>query len=582
MDVHVGIVLLLSWLGLFAFLLLTGYGVARLVFNKDEWPLDLFHYAWIGLATLLCLTEFWSLFAPINKQFVSLTLLLAAAGGVSAWTSRRRQTPIRQEPLRFGWLRLPLFFIALALVAWAATAASAQREIVHYDTPLYHWNAVRWAKEHAIPPGLANLHIRLGTNTAWLLLAAWVDHGPLGDRTAWVMPGFACVLFSAYLLHVLLISRQASFAMRSAALLLLPYAIQQLAVLGPGLGFDAPAQVILVAAFLELLRDCGGTHPSSRSLKIATITAAVSFVIKPIGAPATLAIGLLALGYWIRNLYARNKRWVTGFKELSLPALLLMGWMARNALLSGYLLFPAPIMKLPVDWAVAVDAPGGSHTDLIQSARGLKSIIQAWARRPGPRYLEAVNAPLHEWVPAWYEANKQNIEVHRLPPVGALALLLMYGIAIKRRRLHWNELTLPLVAIACLLFWFHSAPDIRFGGGLFWLFYAVCVALLLAALSQRIGLRTRWVIAIVVALFLSWNFAAQCANRISNSPWKWGRAASAKITLVQVNAQTPPLLVYIPIAGDQVGDAPLPATPYPSKRLMARVPGKWWLGFRRD
>jgi len=46
------------------------------------------------------------------------------------------------------------------------------------------------------------------------------------------------------------------------------------------------------------------------------------------------------------------------------------------------------------------------------------------------------------------------------------------------------------------------------------------------------------------------------------------------------NGQTPPLKVFAPRRGDQTGDAPLPATPYPRTRLLARIPGSIRAGFQ--
>jgi hypothetical protein len=133
------------------------------------------------------------------------------------------------------------------------------------------------------------------------------------------------------------------------------------------------------------------------------------------------------------------------------------------------------------------------------------------------------------------------------------------------------------MALALLAFWLQAAPDLRFGSGLFWIWFALGSSLLAAALPPLPG----WIL--IAAAGVSFGFAPvrELPARVAQSPWIWGQAHTLRVTAVTVNAQEPPLQVYIPVAGDQCGDAPLPATPYPSPRLLARRPGDLSRGFRR-
>lgn len=145
-------------------------------------------------------------------------------------------------------------------------------------------------------PGLANLHIRLGTNSSWLLLSAWIEHGPLDGRSAWIMPGFAHVFFLAYLCHILFLAKGCGMHTRLFTVFLLPFVMLQGIGLNPSLYFDVPAQYVVMAALLEWLRwnerrRTSGAYCFEHAALVLSC-AMLAFTIKPIGAPVLVLLGL--------------------------------------------------------------------------------------------------------------------------------------------------------------------------------------------------------------------------------------------------------------------------------------------------
>ena len=55
----------------------------------------------------------------------------------------------------------------------ALFAYGSSRGYMHYDTGLYHAQAIRWIEEYGVVPGLANLHSRFGYNSASFALSAF-------------------------------------------------------------------------------------------------------------------------------------------------------------------------------------------------------------------------------------------------------------------------------------------------------------------------------------------------------------------------------------------------------------------------
>ena len=594
----VGARLALIWLGLFALFALMGRGISEFVLGGgglDGDRPDLFQAAWIGLGGLLVVIQFWSLVWPVNEALLGLCVLGALAGLARAARRQRGGKGMGTSgdmPVGARWSRwLPGlgFGLLMMSIGMVGAAANAHYRMVGYDTLLYHFNAVRWANEYAVVPGLANLHIRLGNNSAWLLLAAWIDHGPLDGRTAWVMPGFACVFFLGHLLHMLIAAKTVGTATRMVAFLLLPYGLRELTGVYPHLYFDAPAQFALAVTFLELVRWGEGRmkskaeNPSFSAAAAMCIgaPAAISFVIKPIGALALVPVGsLLAWGLW-RNIRLSGWRGARRYWGYGLPLLILLGWVARNVFLSGWLLFPAPLGALPVDWAVPRSPASASHADQLQSVEGHQQIIQAWARSPGPTFLNAMGAPLGKWMPDWYDLRKQSVELRWLFPLGLVSLVASWGIGRKRKSLKWWGVVWPATVFALLAFWLQTAPDLRFGRGLFWMWFAICGGLAAASLVPVVGMRNAFAAVVLASLAFSWEGLRYMPVVLEKSPWMWGRAESAPVKWVEVNDQNPPLGINVPLRGDQCGDSPLPGTPYPSDRLMARTPGDMGRGFRR-
>lgn len=97
----------------------------------------------------------------------------------------------------------------LFVLVCAATYASAG--VVRMgDTGLYHAHCVKWLVEYGLVPGLANLHYRLGYNSAWFAFAALFDGAGLNDKAfAFVnlLPLFIASVYFCSGLHLVFFQR---------------------------------------------------------------------------------------------------------------------------------------------------------------------------------------------------------------------------------------------------------------------------------------------------------------------------------------------------------------------------------------
>ena len=62
--------------------------------------------------------------------------------------------------------------IFIYLVVFLLMAYGASHGIMHYDSDLYHAQAIRWIEEYGIVRGLGNLHVRLAYNSSAFAISA--------------------------------------------------------------------------------------------------------------------------------------------------------------------------------------------------------------------------------------------------------------------------------------------------------------------------------------------------------------------------------------------------------------------------
>ena len=135
------------------------------------------------------------------------------------------------------------------------------------------------------------------------------------------------------------------------------------------------------------------------------------------------------------------------------------------------------------------------------------------------------------------------------------------------------------IAAANLVYWFTSAPDMRFGRAFFWIWAGVGGALFFSrAFIKPLIAYALTTVALFYALtamtiyYIPWNHHPTL--------WTIGTARSRPIKKIIIdNDQHPSLLVSVPKKGDQCGDSPIPCTPYPSNVLRLRKPGNLQAGF---
>jgi len=535
-------------------------------------PRNLWVFFWVGFFVVSTISMFASLFVPINLISLIIFFILGLVGLPFFYGECKKvatQLDSSEKEI-FIFIAFLSVFVITCLGAYSSWTGWA------YDTDLYHAQIIRWYNEYGTPPGLGNLHSRLASNSSWLSLAALFDNGIWDGRSAWVMPVLSILGGILYCLHELIFSRENGTKLYAFCILLwMGLKIGSGSTL-PALYYDTPVHMINALIILEayyILFSYNGnlSKKEINDSSILLMLSAEAFMIKPIGAVSLLFSGLLTLHLLVRN----KKQTVSSWFIVFTPALCaLVIWVTRNIFLSGYPLYPLPIFAMPFDWAMSFGSVNGNYLDVL-----------AWARMPGPGYRQSLENGFFYWFIPWISTNLKSIAFLALAVFPSIISLLLWFFVARYGKTK-KALYFFFWTFFSIIYWFITAPDLRFGDGFFWVWVGSAI-LFLAPDGSQLKIAEFWKNQkIRIAFFYFWGLCILGGiGFIIISPVRSftfiGTVPSRSVKEYMVDT-VPSFNVWIPLdpEDDRTGNSPLPSAPYKPANLEMRVPGNLGKGFR--
>jgi hypothetical protein len=538
-----------------------------------------FVYFWLGFFITSTLAAFSSFFVPLNTPSL-VVFILAGSLGFPVLFNRLKHFAAQNASIVntvFVFTSVLFFFFIAYRYAYSVWPA------LSYDTELYHAHKVRWLNEFALVPGLGNLHSRLATNTLWFYFAAIFDNNILDGRSGYLVTVLAWTGCFLYFFYELCATRRNG--VRFYALCLLIWSLYMGIKNGaPGLAYDDVIHIINAIVILEawfLVKDSQTVSTEKLNNTRYIIMLAVSaFMIKPIAAVSLLFTGLIAIFMLLKPPPPTHTRsqftvWVNMFL---IPVIALCIWIVGNIITSGYPLFPVPVLKLPLDWAM-------TYSD-VQSNY---DAVLGWARMPGENYLLSLQNGFLFWFKPWLSRSTHSANFLFLcgAPLSLAAFLWFLVIKFNASR---NAFLFSIWSCTCILYWFLTAPDLRFSNGFFYVLLGLSFLFLMPEVSSfdisaifkikkfRWTLTYLWCVSMVAIIGLT-------AISSKRSLLTVGTMPSMPIKEYTVTAPIP-WKVWIPDSPsgeteDRTGNAPLPATiSPPPDTLEMRDPGNLGKGFR--
>jgi hypothetical protein len=483
-----------------------------------------------GMAIVTTITTIINFFAPIN---LTISLILVTIGVFSFYICRKNITSnfYIYEKIYLMFLAVIIYLVVpLVWISW-------------YDTGMYHLPTIKWIIESSVPLGLANLHGRLGFNCSWFVLSAVIDQMvSYLNKPYFLINAILYFFYSSTIMFVIIrkffvrkmdngnlkIKISDNNKINKINLSDIFLILSAVSLIYPGLMFlssptpDFP--IMIFTLFTLFLLICDIEHNLSEDFFIFVATSvsmyAITVKLSSLMLIFTVMLFFIFRNWLKRHLLNKNQKSDKNRKNTSnIPLFiiicsfsLLVPWMIRGLLLSGCLFFPFLVGYFPnLPWAVPAPL-----------AISEVKWTQAWARLPAPDSLSSLNN--WDWVKGWllrylnfdgwshlpwgditslseihnsYDLIIQNIIYAFIYPVSELYVPLIIFITgvfcliffaynnlryVKEVLIKHIIYLIPLIiSLSGILFWFYSAPDLRFGFGFIYSFvlYTISIAAML-------------------------------------------------------------------------------------------------------
>lgn len=521
---------------------------------------------WLGWAACLWLFQLLHLFLPLNLFVVLPVFLVGLSFGLKpAFLSITRLVQDKQSRT----YKALAIFIFLLIAAWVASKSMQPPTI--FDTGLYHLNTMRWINTVPIVPGLGNLHGRLAFNASFFSYAAALNFFPLFNQGRTIANSFLFLLsFLSMLLILWPALKKPALLWQDHPFAYLP-ALLSLPVLGylvfKSEGFSSPTpdfSILLLQLTLFVLWTRAvvahylGERQQRFSMFAIVILASTSITIKLSNVLFDLVLIVYGLLYLWLNYAGKLKILL---KPLIPAALIGLLWAGRGLILSGAMFFPSSFLSFPFEWAVPQEA-------LVSEANW----IYSWARLPNTPWQQVLGN--WDWLLPWAGVNLGNLTLFSYPLVLSILLLLaVFAMRIfhKPSRSAWLEWSILPPLLLVLLYWFFTAPDLRFANASFFLLL-VSLLLLFFAAAQRVFKPRLYLLVLILGILIgNLQYLRVYALNIYSlgdiSLSGYNAIPQAELTQVRTNSG---LVLYTPKEGEQCWDAPLPCTPYVNMTLSLR------------
>jgi len=390
----------------------------------------------IGMATGNTITTVISLFLPLNG-YVLLTLLIISFG-LAVLVRRDLAAMFQQVKSKLNILLFCLPFIIIAFII-------ALNVPYNYDSGLYHIQAIKWIETYRAVRGLAHLQGRFGFNPnifTWLAFTSLYD---LFHQEIFSVNFTVFAILTGYFVNRLY---TLSHEKRSLNLFLF-YALAFVAIIFLFDNLSSPSPDYLSAALplFILVRVIDiNRHPQPAQLDFGAIVILCAYVFTV----KISAVALLLLVLFVLYNYRQRAKIFTRIVIIS--ALIMLPWLVRNVILTGWVIFPFPSLNLfNFDWQLPL-------SKVIHE----KNAIVYWARVPGPNYLKIAPLGIKNWVPVWW--GRQTFFNRLFFICSLLCPVLIFVLQIvKRYNIGLFKNAVVLTAFAGVLVWFFAAPEFRFG-----------------------------------------------------------------------------------------------------------------------
>lgn len=487
-----------------------------------------------GILFVTVYAQLFSLFYKVGALACTCLFCLEALAVVlyAVRHKKRRLQRWRLSPSVCGAL-----IVLLAVLA--VTIRYAVQTTWHYDTGLYHAQAIQWIEKYGVVPGLGNLHERFAYNSSFMVLQALYSLSWFWEngQSLHTLNSFLAVMGLTYAIASMGFWKERHFRradlFRCVMICCIVYGRMELSSCGTDM-WALMLVVYLCMKWAEIIE----AEEETLDLRCFLCVVSVYAVTVKLSAATSLVLAVWPIVYLLKN---RDWKRIAGCCGAGLftaaPFLL------RNVILSGYLVYPMTSIDLfPVDWKMSKALAKQDKDMIILYGRG------------GSHELEALEKPVWEWMPEWFLALETPQKLLAVLGAAAFAAGLVMLLLCLRKRRYDDALLLSFCALG-LVYWMMTAPLMRYG-------FAYLLLMIAAVMYERQGkgwekaAALLWLTAVVVMLFFYVKDAA-ALKMDKKLVWPDGYANFAG-----EEQQCGDTVIYVPTEDDRIGYYYFPSTPY--------------------
>lgn len=441
--------ILLSWIYIALICTLIGTGVLSFVRKNFSWTC----YMMTGIIAITVYVEFFSIFIKIGALAHGIMLVAALFIGYY----RRKEIGQLLRAYRAVVCSWEGFFYCCFILAIAFFTSRGE---FHTDTGIYHAAAIRLYEEYGVLKGAGNLQLHYAYNSAYLAFASIFSLNWLFGRSLHTTTGLLEVIMCLYAFHgVKDFKRHESHMADMMRIGILFYTLVNVTrSMSPATDYAVMFFVFFVlTAWCDKieLKNIGG---STAEYALLAVTAVFVATLK------FSACLLVLLAIYPAVSLIKEKKW----KEIAVYILcgcaILLPFLIRNYLISGWLLYPfdgidifRPEWKIPREYLL-VDA----------------GQIKVWGRCLYD--ITKIDLPVTEWFPVWWEHQFRYEQMFLGAVLFAtlLQLIILFVRLVRKQPPCFSLVILHLTIWGNLAVWFFMAPFIRYG--LVFLFAVIMMA----------------------------------------------------------------------------------------------------------
>lgn len=456
------VLVLFSWVIICGAALLFGKAVTDSVYgNYPEAMGRLDVYMVTGIVFLNIYAQLFSLFYKVAG--IACTILGVA--GIAVFFAGISSIPsLLMQYGRFYKRKLSPWRIGAVLLCFVFTLFWTLQSPGQYDTGLYHAQAIHWVEDYGVVPGLGNLHMRLAYNSAFMPLQALFSLGWIAGQSLHTLNGFFCLAALVYAFSTVRLWGEKSLRISDLLKCVMVVYVVQKAYDISSSGTDIEAMLLILYIFIKWSEFQENQWEDGALYGWLCLVSVYAATVK------LSAACVAVLAFYPLYLFIKTKNGKAILAHVAGGLAVLAPWLIRNVIISGYLIYPyAGLDLFHPDWKMDKEVLASDSLDIRMFARGIRSAAE-------------YDDSLVGWVPRWFLAQGTGDRIAII--VGAVCIpFVIYQLVKSLRQRRYGLTALLSAAVINLIFWFFSAPHMRYGGP----YIYVLVAIMLGVFAENAG-----------------------------------------------------------------------------------------------